>query len=553
MPRTLSEQEFDAIKARVLASLPDGLSEAEFNRVVGPRMEQAIGEAENSNAPVVGGAVSRFLTNAGQMLNPVTIAQGIGHAVAHPVQTSGAIIDANLAELRKANEARKAGRWWEAGGHGMAGVIPMLGPMAANAGEQIASGDVAGGLGKSAGLIAPFGIKPGAQALGRVAGRTVQAARSTAQGSAALDAVAQLADDAATRRIVETAAPMVGPNKTRFGKKLAEIAPQLAREENMSALSREGLHAKIQAGLENATTALDDAAAARLASQQVATKPIVAALDAEIAKLTSAPVDASKYQPRATVTGTSTGTSFSLNPTPQVRTVAGNSGPYGQAVVAQPNAAQVATLKQIRTEIAQLGEQAPYEAVRRIRQAWDQVAKVKYLPSTGADALKSQAQATAAMRGTGAIRDALAATDPTTAAANAKYALYKSADDVLSAAAESELTRPKVGRGLMRTGAGAVAGAVNGGAAGAGVGAVVGGLVNRAAELAPTLKIVMARRLATVADLLRTGKVAEATLAAEEARSWLKTATKVGARSVPAVGTATNPTESQNRTTAPAW
>lgn len=45
------------------------------------------------------------------------------------------------------------GRLSMAGGHALAGALPLVGPAAARAGEQIASGDVAGGLGAGAGLV----------------------------------------------------------------------------------------------------------------------------------------------------------------------------------------------------------------------------------------------------------------------------------------------------------------------------------------------------------------------------------------------------------------
>src|SRR5262249_47504445 len=58
----------------------------------------------------------------------------------------------------KAAEDTKAGRYVEAAGRALAGALPLLGPAAANAGETIASGDIAGGLGKTAGLLAPAAI-----------------------------------------------------------------------------------------------------------------------------------------------------------------------------------------------------------------------------------------------------------------------------------------------------------------------------------------------------------------------------------------------------------
>jgi len=182
----------------------------------------------------------------------------------------------------------------------------------------------------------------------------------------------------------------------------------------------------------------------------------------------------------------------------------------GSSVEPGPNAAQIATLRKIQNEIRSLGPVASYESIRRIRAAWDQVAEIKYLPSTTQDALTSRGEATAAERATAAMRDALASADEGTAAANARFHLFKSANDVLDATKETERVRPKVGRGLVARATGAMIGAKEGGIAGAGLGAVVGELANRAAEAAPTFQIMIARRLAAVADALRRGDTAAA-------------------------------------------
>jgi hypothetical protein len=309
-------------------------------------------------------------------------------------------------------------------------------------------------------------------------------------------------DRAATQRFVDATAPKVGPNKLRLNRQMAKVAPDALREPELGAFSREGLHAKVQNGLADATAALDEASDARLASQQVQTGPILAALDQQMDRLTARPADASAY-PRASADQPA--------------------APLGTAVEPAPNRAQLSTLRQIRSEVQRLGPVAPYEAVRRIREAWDKVALSKYLPSTAADALKSQGEATAAVKGAGAMREALAQTDPASAAAYQKYSLYKSLNDVLAATHEAEQARPRVGRGIMARATGAVAGGASGGTGGAVVGAIVGGIADRAAQLAPTFQIVVARRLAGIADLIRGGDVQAATDAATRLRASLPT------------------------------
>src|SRR5207247_10371873 len=123
----------------------------------------------------------------------------------------------------------------------------------------------------------------------------------------------------------------------------------------------------------------------------------------------------------------------------------GPTGPLGADVVPGPNAARVAVIDQAVDELRQLGPEARYEPIRRIRQAYDSQAKTVYSPSVTADYLKAHGGKLGAADGTGTLREGLARWDPKTAAANSQYSLYRTANDVLEATAEVERTRPKVG------------------------------------------------------------------------------------------------------------
>lgn len=149
MPRTLSEPEFEAIKAKILEAAPAGLKEDDFNRYIGPALAGAIGEAENSAEPITGSAVERFVSGAWKNLNPM----GLVSAVVHPIDTAGALVGAHLSQADKARQAFKEGRYSEALGHAVATALPIVGPAAANAGERIGAGDMAGGVGEAAGLV----------------------------------------------------------------------------------------------------------------------------------------------------------------------------------------------------------------------------------------------------------------------------------------------------------------------------------------------------------------------------------------------------------------
>lgn len=166
-PRRLSEAEFNAIRERVLASMPDGLSEADFARQIGPRMEQALGEAENTPPSVSGGAASRYLGGALGGLKALVTES--------PLSIVRGLMDAQGDTAVKARDAFQQGRYSEAAGYGLGAMIPVIGPAAAHAGERIGQGDVAGGLGEATALLAPEAMKA-AKPYAAPAARGVQAA-----------------------------------------------------------------------------------------------------------------------------------------------------------------------------------------------------------------------------------------------------------------------------------------------------------------------------------------------------------------------------------------
>lgn len=99
--------------------------------------------------------------------------EGPRYALQNPGDAIGlivnALVDATKGQAAKTGEAAsrvvsaptlggKLGAASETLGHGLATMLPVIGPAAANAGEQIASGDVAGGLGATAGLLAPSAV-----------------------------------------------------------------------------------------------------------------------------------------------------------------------------------------------------------------------------------------------------------------------------------------------------------------------------------------------------------------------------------------------------------
>jgi hypothetical protein len=109
----------------------------------------ALAKEYGGGEPIQSNAVGRFVSNAADQLNPMNLVR----AALHPADTVKALLDAHKEQYEQAKQLYDDGRYVEAAGHLGAAALPLVGPAAAHAGEQIASGDVAGGLGSGAGLI----------------------------------------------------------------------------------------------------------------------------------------------------------------------------------------------------------------------------------------------------------------------------------------------------------------------------------------------------------------------------------------------------------------
>jgi hypothetical protein len=136
----------------------------------------APGDAEGVKAwlenryPAQKGAISRFFSGLGEALNPVPAIKA-GWAAAEKMTPSNpltylgpagmaaqfakdSLIPAQVEQFKKAGAEAKHGNVVPALGYALAGALPAIGPAAANAGEKIAEGDTAGGLGSGLGTAA---------------------------------------------------------------------------------------------------------------------------------------------------------------------------------------------------------------------------------------------------------------------------------------------------------------------------------------------------------------------------------------------------------------
>lgn len=433
-----------------------------------------------------GSALGRFVGGAAEMLNPVTMVKGAYQMVRHPLDTYEAMVGQSAEQFGKAREAWDRGGVSEAIGHTGAAVLPMIGPMAADIGEQAGQGDIAGALGATTGLLAgPKALKEAVKIPVRVP--AVRAALERGAVSRVQDVMTPKASSQVARRMAE---------------KAKEIAPQILKE-NKSGFgwSRDALQKQILGKLDSAEQNLDAATDARLEARALETQPVLDALREKRAAQTVQAVDASQPT-RTTTTRTSAIVDESGRP---IEVTESRAVPYGQDVVPGPNQPRVSQIDQAIGEIEQLGPTSRYEPLKRMRQAYDKPARTVYNPSLVDDFLKKSGEAKGAADVTAALRETLAKADPATAEANASYALYRSASDVLEVAQQIEQVRPKVGRQIMARLTGTLFGAKAAGPAGAAAGYALAPAVDSLVNAGFTTKLKTAQLMQTLADAMKSG------------------------------------------------
>lgn len=428
----------------------------------------------------------RFVGGAAEMLNPVTIVKGMAQMALHPRDTYEGLVQQSADQFTSAREAYERGGLSEAAGHAAAGVLPMVGPLAAEIGEQAGAGDIAGAAGKTFGLLAGPKI-----------------AKEVIKAPLRMPGVVAKLEQGAASRVADVMSPKASNQMARrMGAKAEKIAPEILKD-NRGGWSRAALQKQLLGKLESAEGALDTATDERLAARAVDTQPVLEALAEKRRALTSEAVDASSPEQRVT---TRQSALVDANGKPidvETRTAQ----PYGRDVVPAPNQPRVGVLDQATREIEQLGPTSRYEPLRRMRGAYDGPAKIVYNPSLVDDFLKKTGEAKGAADVTGALREALAKADPATAEANAQYALYKSATDILEAASQIEKAKPKVGRQIMARLTATVFGAHAGGPTGAAAGYILGPTVDALVNSGFTTKLKTAQLMQGIADAARKGEI----------------------------------------------
>jgi hypothetical protein len=200
-------------------------------------------------------------------------------------------------------------------------------------------------------------------------------------------------------------------------------------------------------------------------------------------------------------------------------------------------AERLASLDQAMQEAQALGPNATIQDLRNLRQAWDEGADAVFTPITVDNFRAARLAGHGWADARSALDDVMVAAHPELRPLNANVNLWIKAQDVLQAAADVERVRPTVGRSLMSRGLGAAAGGMMGGGAGATLGAILAPSIEAAMTASgPTVKLTAARGMASLADALTTGRMAQANqallqisaaLPAAQRAAWLAQATRL--------------------------
>jgi hypothetical protein len=325
-PDTMSAPEMDAAAAKLYAE-----AQRSPGRMVPKALENmppvsSMGPADQRGGQ---GTAAWMGTNFLQRLLPSTTPsdyiEGPLYAAQHPLDSLGllwgGIKDAHAQQAAKTKEAAgrlqtapdllsRLGAASEFVGHGAATILPVVGPAAAQVGEQIAEGDVAGGLGGAAGLLAPFGVRP--------------AIKATAPARAF---VGNKIKSAAVNQMGQALAATTNENKVRAARVAPEMVDRRIWNSDLKKLEARADVESTKAGK------VVEAEVAKVASKEVDVLPLVD----ELEKAKAGYLD---------------------------------TGKGGQRIVIEP--AAVEAVNKLQSTLMEYGDQVSIESVNKVRKIWDQ-------------------------------------------------------------------------------------------------------------------------------------------------------------------------------------
>lgn len=478
-----------------------------------PFSEFAKQRPEAAAAAKTESAVSRFLSGLGSNIDPRPLLQmiaeigqgGMPGALAAGEALSG-MAGAQGDQLSKAGASFGQGDYLDAAGHGLAGLLPVIGPGAAHAAEQMEQGNVAGGLGEAAGMLAPMGM-----------------ARALKVGA---PKVAPMMRAAAEKQYTQALAPTTLANKSIASK----IVPGLL-DKRVSALSREGLQGKVQAQLAEAGDKFDEVLD-QISSQtkttvtaQPPTKPGVPtritesqrAFPTAPTRVFAAERDAFPAVPdrvkapvnRPPIITTEKG--VRVDATPLLDALEDYKAQFkvGKIVVNRPAVAAAEDLQRIVKQLGNNGslEKVSFQSLRKLRQILD--SNVAHAKGYAGKTLKEGSALDTQKELANAIRGELAKKSPELAKVNAEYSFWKNVDKVVGDTVE----RTKGQSGGLEKGIATAGGVAGGLAHGGPAGAILYGVMARQFQRiisSPGWKMVSATQKARLADMLAAGQVEDA-------------------------------------------
>lgn len=357
------------------------------------------------DAPAQAAAVSPFMRGATEFYEKsplgaaVNVAKGTADAVGltgngfHPLDAAWDAVkgaakaqwDQAVQAAQKAKEAANGGGALsasEAVGHGLAAILPLIGPAAADVGEHGARGDVAGMVGGALGLLTPFGVKYGLEAA-----KTGSVVPTAAKIGAANANEADLLRRGANQQVAER---VLAPANPKFKGTAQTIAPEVLTR-GMKVSSRLELQQLAEEGMAKAGEQIDAVTNQYGAKQPMSAQPVIDALDKRIASMQAG----------------------------------------GETI---PTAVdRVAALTQLRDYLdrvqAKGGGVVPFDELKKIRDEWYDAAE-KSKAYEGGDK-KIADVGWAAREGGSAIREYFGTSRPELKAANADYTFFKRLNDVL--------------------------------------------------------------------------------------------------------------------------
>lgn len=130
--------------------------------------------------------VERFAEGAWKNIDPVAAVESAAQITASPLESLKAIGQAQGERLTAAQKAWESGDYMSAARHALEYAIPIFGPVTGSAGDKMAGGDIAGGLGETAGAaVSLFGPKAVGSAATAVKGAAASAASNPTVRAAA--------------------------------------------------------------------------------------------------------------------------------------------------------------------------------------------------------------------------------------------------------------------------------------------------------------------------------------------------------------------------------